>query len=743
MKDIISHGIVFSVVAAALWLPRFTSAATAPDDRDQKRLSISNEFFSAEIFGTASEERVKAGMLEICLRMGHNVCTNYSRGFDSDRALAWVEYEHDGVNYRRECIASSPSRVLVMHLTSSRPGALDFTLLPEMPPAYPFGQPAVDGRKLGCRSRIAGTGGALSVLSEVEDPPLCSACEIRVKPDGAGNGVVNRLGNGGLGVVGATEATVVMSFVSSRNPAAEARRIAAAAARRSWRALSGLHFADIAFANRPADPAREQRLLRDLVQVRERWVDELRSSAATQRLDFVIAQLPDGAFAGRNANWWWNEIGAPQQIGMAALCARPHLTDAERADIVRILKRADGSLFRTGQNRIWLERIRLMRALLTDDVNVAERAIAAIKDEIVISPDEGVKSDGSFHQHGPQQQFGNYGLSFIDCILPLARILKGTCWQFDDAQMDVIRLLMREGYRWVCWKGMMDVSSMGRQLFPGEQANKGRRVARALKLMRELDPAFSDDEPVGFKFYDQSAYAIYRTTNWMASVRLHTPTRQRTETWINSENTRGQVLCDGALFVYATGREYEEIFPLWNDWRKIPGVTSYHIASSEERQPRHFNKSEECRGYEKDGKAVVEWREDKEGLKLFKRWIFSPDGIVAEGSEISSDYGIDVVTTVEQAIAQPDVSIGPYENGALTVVNGGFEYRIEAPREQIYAAVEDRAGDYRDFNPTRPGCKRQGKVLSVYINHGTRPKNASYRYSVMPLAGFRLPRDRR
>lgn len=33
--------------------------------------------------------------------------------------------------------------------------------------------------------------------------------------------------------------------------------------------------------------------------------------------------------------------------------------------------------------------------------------------EIVLGKPEGIKSDWSFHQHGPQQQMGNYGLSFL------------------------------------------------------------------------------------------------------------------------------------------------------------------------------------------------------------------------------------------------------------------------------------------------------------------------------------------
>jgi alpha-L-fucosidase 2 len=51
---------------------------------------------------------------------------NYQRELNLDRGIVKVNYEQDGINYRREVFASYPDRVLVVHLASDKKGALSF-----------------------------------------------------------------------------------------------------------------------------------------------------------------------------------------------------------------------------------------------------------------------------------------------------------------------------------------------------------------------------------------------------------------------------------------------------------------------------------------------------------------------------------------------------------------------------------------------------------------------------------------
>jgi alpha-L-fucosidase 2 len=58
---------------------------------------------------------------------GHDSYTNYYRDLDIERAVATTSYTVDGVTYTREVLASFPDRVIVMHLTASKPASFSFS----------------------------------------------------------------------------------------------------------------------------------------------------------------------------------------------------------------------------------------------------------------------------------------------------------------------------------------------------------------------------------------------------------------------------------------------------------------------------------------------------------------------------------------------------------------------------------------------------------------------------------------
>ena len=53
--------------------------------------------------------------------------TNYYRELDIEKAVAKTTYTVGDVTYTREVLASFPDRVIVMHLTASKPGSISFT----------------------------------------------------------------------------------------------------------------------------------------------------------------------------------------------------------------------------------------------------------------------------------------------------------------------------------------------------------------------------------------------------------------------------------------------------------------------------------------------------------------------------------------------------------------------------------------------------------------------------------------
>ena len=167
----------------------------------------------------------------------------------------------------------------------------------------------------------------------------------------------------------------------------------------------------------------------------------------------------------------------------------------------------------TGQNRIWLAKGVLFKALLTDNDNLISQAVREMTAEIVYSDREGIRIDGSFHQHGPQLQFGNYALSYLENISVLICYFSNTRWALTD--IEPLRNLVLNGIKWTLWRDVMDISAQGRQIKKDSQKEKNKMLRASIALLSEKDSAFSAEyqkEPVGNKMFYTSDYMIQRMT---------------------------------------------------------------------------------------------------------------------------------------------------------------------------------------------------------------------------------------
>ena len=217
-------------------------------------------------------------------------------------------------------------------------------------------------------------------------------------------------------------------------------------------------------------------------------------------------------------NWWYNQIGIPRTMGSAFVLFDDYLTAEERQAAVEVMQRAKFGM--TGQNKVWLAGNVLMRAILQRDEQLVRQARDVIASEIVTGQTEGIKNDWSFHQHGPQLQFGNYGLSFISGMAFYYGVFKGTPFQFSDGQVDILTSLINKGYKWVIWNRRMDVSSLGRQFFHNTQLHKAYSLAFASEAFGIGGFPRVGNPLVGQKHFDDSDYTVHRSKDWMASIKM-------------------------------------------------------------------------------------------------------------------------------------------------------------------------------------------------------------------------------
>lgn len=458
-------------------------------------------------------------------------------------------------------------------------------------------------------------------------------------------------------------------------------------------------------------------------------------------------------------NWWYNEIGIPKTLGTAFILFEEKLTPDEKKNAIAVMGNSKFGM--TGQNKVWLAGNVMMRALLQNDKALVKMARDTIASEIVTGGAEGIKDDWCFHQHGAQQQFGNYGLSFISGMSFFSGVFAGTSLSFSEDQLGIIRTLIDEGYRWVVWKGKMDVNALGRQLFHQAPVHKALSLAFAVSelggteskscsdpaqvFLKENYSMIQTPSLTGHKHFRQSDYTIHRRPQWMASVKMASERVIGVET-MNGDNMQGYYMADGATYIYKDGEEYLDIFPLW-DWRKIPGVTAFRSDATlpliQKYQPR--NKAAFVGGVSDGRQGITAMEIDRAGIKARKSWIFTDDFVLCLGAGIQADSSNLIVTTsIEQCRKRGELSM--WQNGTWTKVNGKQAYLNSEQRfyhnctgyilwgnqQNTTAEAAQRKGQWHDVMQLYNPKEVQGEVMSIHLDHGIAPRNGSYQYLILP-----------
>jgi chondroitin AC lyase len=448
-------------------------------------------------------------------------------------------------------------------------------------------------------------------------------------------------------------------------------------------------------------------------------------------------------------NWWYPEIGTPRELGPLMLLMEEHLSATEKQAGIKILNKSKIGM--TGQNKVWLAGNVIYRSLMTNDYALIEQGAAAIKSEIVISEEEGVQPDYSFHQHGPQQQLGNYGLGYASDISRWGVLFKGTPFEYNEQQTDILTNYMLRGMRWVVWNNQIDISASGRQLFVGVQPVKFKMLSRSMQMMPAINPAMKSEFDQAFQPFDgnkhfwHSDMSVHRRKDFYTSVKMSS-TRVSSSESCNGENLQGYYLGDGANFYYQSGKEYLDIYPFW-DWKRIPGTTSFHddnplpvLSCSGHHLPSDF-----VGGVDNGMNGIATLAYKRDGLTAQKSWFFLDDITVCLGAGISADADKPVNTTINQSFLNGDVlvkktsEINSLPKGNHTVANASWlihdhwaYYFPEAASVKVENQV--KSGDWSRVATRYPSKEEKSELFTLWIDHGTNPKGKNYAYYVLPAA---------
>jgi chondroitin AC lyase len=227
-----------------------------------------------------------------------------------------------------------------------------------------------------------------------------------------------------------------------------------------------------------------------------------------------------------NPNWWHPDIGTPSMIAPVMVLMEAELTEEQMEKGYIILERSE--MGKTGQNKVWLAGNVLFTSLLKRDLDTIKLASQAIQEELVVSMKEGVQPDWSYHQHGPQIQFGNYGLSYVNDMIKWIRIFRNTPFRFDENKVSILRNYVLNGQQWITWKNQLDISACGRQLFIDSPEIKAASLASHFTSMEKLDPEYAEaykqanryETLSGHKHFWRSDFQVWRNPDYYFSVKM-------------------------------------------------------------------------------------------------------------------------------------------------------------------------------------------------------------------------------
>jgi chondroitin AC lyase len=453
-----------------------------------------------------------------------------------------------------------------------------------------------------------------------------------------------------------------------------------------------------------------------------------------------------------NPNWWWNEIGIPQLLGETAMIMGDDLSDDQRVRVIAIVKRSVWTKW-TGQNLVWGCGNQVVRGVLERNERTVADAYKRMYEEIRVEKPqgEGIMADASFHQHGAQFYSGGYGLAFANDIGRFVAYSWRTKFQIPHQQLDIYSRFILDGEQWMIRGTTFDYSATGREITrkgksavprnwnagPVTPVGAAYGLGNTMSRLAEFDVPRRDEyaqfaarlngddsaKPLsGNRYYWCSDYMSHQRPDFMISVRMFSSRLLNTEL-VNDEGKKSHHLADGCTFIYRTGDEYRDIFPVW-DWNKVPGTTAEQIDFAANKKPGMKGQSDFVGGVSNgfDGAAAQDLIHGP--LKARKFWMLSGSGMIALGAGINCDSENDVVTCIDQRLEN-----GRHEKSADFAWHDGITYWAPG-KQKLECTVGPQTGSWAEIG-TGSSDRVTSNVFKLWIDHGVRPKDASYAYYVL------------
>lgn len=464
-------------------------------------------------------------------------------------------------------------------------------------------------------------------------------------------------------------------------------------------------------------------------------------------------------------NWFQNEIASPTAIGeiLLLLKSKQTLTTSLQDSLLTSMKQGDVNKA-IGANKLDIAIHIIYRACIIGDKDLMKFAANQAFMPITLINNEGLQSDYSYRQHGPQLQIASYGQVFLIGAYKVASWLVGTTYSLPKEKLKILDNYLINTYLKTIRGRYIDFNTEGRGIsrndvldklnitsIVGKQSLLSLAKAASPKNLPDLlaaEERISQTQPASYKitpshtYFYKSDYTLHNREAYSFNVRMVSKRTIRTE-FGNKENLIGKFLPDGSTNIQRNGNEYFNIMPIW-EWDKIPGITA--------------------RDYPLDLKMTLEWGERGVGefiggtsdgiygttvyllnyneVTAKKAWFFFDDEIVCLGTDINSYAKEPITTSVNQAWLKGEVSAfannklfnatkGLASNNVEWIWHDSIGYYFPN-KGQISLSTANQVGSWANINANRSANKVEGKVFKLWFNHGFDPVNQAYAYIVKP-----------
>jgi len=408
----------------------------------------------------------------------------------------------------------------------------------------------------------------------------------------------------------------------------------------------------------------------------------------------------------------------------------------------------------------------LCLALLKDDPLLLAQvrdAMATVATPNAIAGGDGIKPDASFHQHGAQLYTGGYGGSFANDVARYALLTRGSIYALPASSLNAFADYIADGVAWSLYGNYFDVSVVGREvarvsttgfngvaaLLQASQFDSPRRgeiraaAARMLQswqwgLPMELASLAAGIEraraaasdPAGHRHYFNSDYTVHRRPGWFASVKMFSARTKSGES-TNDENILGARQSDGRFYLVLGGDEYfgRDIWPAL-DWTRLPGITVEQKADTASDLYGFGTRTlAGGTGNGRNGVSAMDLAPLGSAVRARRTWFFFDDAIVFLTNGITSPSSNRVETIVQQ---------WPLRNPSSPLVSGpnwsfaeGVGYWFADP-SNLQTRRETRSGTWASLGGSSDSTPRTSTFLTMWLDHGTAPTNATAEYAIVP-----------